>query len=157
MNNIKIERNSVLYVGNNVNNDLHLIKREMELHFVEIKIFQFKNKKLFPVTEVPFFDLSVKDNIIYHAKTQNADLTTNITGRLSDIELVLTTQNVNRIIELVITIVDGIDIIEYVIKAKRNSKYKIEQEYKDTTKIEIDLSKMNAYIYSKNYYVISYS
>ena len=153
LNNLKIERNSVLYVGSNVNNDLHLIKREMELHFVEIKIFQFKNKKLYPVTEVPFFDLTLKDNIIYHAKTQNADLVTNINGRLSDIELVLTTKNVNRIIELVLAIVDGIDIIEYVIKAKRNAKYKIDQEYKDTTKIEIDLSKINAYIYSKDYYV----
>jgi hypothetical protein len=57
------------------------------------------------------------------------------------------------VIELVLAIVDGIDIIEYVIKAKRNAKYKIDQEYKDTTKIEIDLSKINAYIYSKDYYV----
>ena len=153
LNNIKIERNSVLYVGSNVNNDLHLIKREMELHFIEIKIFQYKNKKLYPVTEVPFFDLSIKDNIIYHLNTQTADLVTNISGKVSDIELILTTQNVNRIIELVITIVDGIDIIEYVIKAKRNSKYKIDQEFRDTTKIEVDISNLNAYIYSNNYYV----
>ena len=153
LNNIKIERNSTLYVGSNVNNDLHLIKREMELNFSEIKVFQFKNKNLYPVTEVPYFYLSLKDNIIYHSNSQTADITTNISGRLSDVELILTTQNVNRIIELVLAIVDGIDIIEYVIKAKRNDKYKIEQEYKDTTKIEIDLSNMNAYIYSREYYV----
>ena len=152
LNSLKIERNSVLYVGNNINNDLHLIKREMELHFLEIKIFQYKNKKLYPVTEVPVFDLSVKDNIIYHLQTQSADLITNISGKLSDVEFVLTAQNVNRIIELVITIVDAIDIIEYVIKAKRNSKYKVDQEYRDTTKIEIDLSHINAYIYSNEYY-----
>ena len=152
LSNLKIERNSVLYVGNNLNNDLHLIKREMELHFVEIKIFQYKNQKLYPVTEVPLFDLSVKDNIIYHLLTQNADLVTNISGKLSDVEIVLTTKNVNRIIELVLTIVDAIDIIEYIIKAKRNSKYRIDQEYKDTTKIEIDLSHINAYIYSNDYY-----
>ena len=153
LNNLKIERNSALYVGSNINNDLHLIKREMELHFNEIKIYQFKNKKLFPVTEVPFFDLSIKDNIIYHLQNQNADLITNINGRLSDVEFILTTQNVNRIIELVITIVDAIDIIEYVIKAKKNSKYRIDQEYRDTTKIEVDLSNISAYIYSDEYYV----
>ena len=153
LNGFKIERNSSLYLGSNIDNDLHLIKREMELHFVEIKIYQFKNKKLFPVTEVPFFDLSIKDNIVYHVKTQNADLITNISGKLSDIELILTTQNVNRIIELVITIVDGYDIIEYVVKAKKNSKFRIDQEYKDTTKIEIDLQKINAYIYSDDHYV----
>ena len=68
----------------------------MELHFIEIKIFQYKNKKLYPVTEVPFFDLSIKDNIIYHLNTQTADLVTNISGKVSDIELILTTQNVNR-------------------------------------------------------------
>ena len=153
LNNLKIERNSSLYVGSNINNDLHLIKREMELHFVGIKIFQFKNKKIFPVTEVPFFDLSIKDNITYHLKTQTADLITNISGKISDIELIITTQNVNRIIELVLAIVDGIDIIEYVIKAKKNSKYRIDQEYKDTTKIEVDLSNINAYIYSNEHYV----
>ena len=153
LNNLKIERNSALYVGSNINNDLHLIKREMELHFNEIKIYQFKNKKLIPVTEVPFFDLSIKDNIIYHLQNQNADLITNISGRLSDVEVILTTQNVNRIIELVITIVDAIDIIEYVIKAKKNYKYRIDQEYRDTTKIEVDLSNINAYIYSDEYYV----
>ena len=153
LNQIKIERNSVLYLGINVNNDLHLIKREMEISFSEIKVYQFKNNKLFPVTEVPYFNLSLKDNIIYHANTQTADITTNISGKLSDVELILTTQNVNRIIELTLAIVDGIDIIEYVIKAKRNSKYKVEQEYRDTTRIEMDLSNINAYIYSREYYV----
>ena len=153
LNNLKIERNSTLYVGSNINNDLHLIKREMELHFIEIKIFQFKNKKIYPVTEVPLFDLSLKDNIIYHLKTQTAELVTNISGRLSDVELIITTQNVNRIIELVLAIVDGEDIIEYVIKAKKNSKYRIDQEYRDITKIEVDLSNINAYIYSNDYYV----
>ena len=153
LNQFKVERNSVLYLGSNVNNDLHLIKREMEISFAEIKVFQFKNNNLYPVTEVPYFNLSLKDNIIYHANTQTADITTNISGKLSDVELILTTQNVNRIIELTLAIVDGIDIIEYVIKAKRNSKYKVEQEYKDTTRIEMDLSNINAYIYSRDYYV----
>ena len=151
--NLKIERNSTLYLGNNINNDLHLIKREMELHFMEVKVFQFKNKQLFPVTEVPIFDLSVKDNIIYHSTTQTASFSTNISGKLSDIELVLTTKNVNKIIELVLTIVDGIDIIEYVIKAKKKSKYRVDRELKDTTMADIDLSNINAFIYSQDYYV----
>ena len=151
--NLNIERNSTLYLGNNINNDLHLIKREMELHFMEVKVFQYKNKQLYPVTEVPIFDLNIKDNIIYHSVTQTASLSTNIGGKLSNVELVLTTKNVNKIIEIVLTIVDGIDIIEYVIKAKKNSKYRIDRELKDTTLIEIDLSNMNAYIYSSDYYV----
>ena len=151
--NFKLERNSNLYLGNNISNDLHLIKREMELHFMEIKIFQYKNKQLSPVTEVPIFDLFLKDNIIYHSLTQTATFTTNISGKLSDIELVLTTKNVNRIIEIVLTIVDGIDIIEYVIKSKKNSKYKVDRELKDTTLVDIDLSNLNAYIYSPDYYV----
>ena len=151
--NLKIERNSTLYLGNNINNDLHLIKREMELHFTEIKVFQFKNKQLYPVTEVPLFDLSIKDNIIYHSITQTASLSTNISGKLSNIEMILTTKNVNRIIELVLTIVDGIDIIEYVIKAKKKYKYRIDKELKDTTLIDIDISNLNAYIYSSDYYL----
>ena len=89
INNFKLERNSNLYLGNNISNDLHLIKREMELHFMEIKIFQFKNKQLSPVTEVPIFDLFVKDNIIYHSQSQMATFTTNISGKLSDIELIV--------------------------------------------------------------------
>jgi hypothetical protein len=124
-NNLKIERNSTLYLGNNINNDLHLIKREMELHFIEVKIFQYKNKQLYPVTEVPLFDLSVKDNIIYHSLTQMSTFATIIGGKLSNVELILTSQNVNKLIEIVLTIVDGYDIIEYVIKSKKNSKYKI--------------------------------
>ena len=151
--NLKIERNSTLFLGNNINNDLHLIKREMELHFMEVKIFQFKNKQLFPVTEIPNFDLSIKDNIIYHSLTQTASLTTNISGKLSEVELILTNKNLNKIIELVITIVDGIDIIEYVIKTKKNSKYKIDREIKDTTLVEIDLSNINVFVYSQDYYV----
>ena len=151
--NFKLERNSSLYLGNNISNDLHLIKREMELHFMEIKIFQFKNKQLSPVTEVPIMDLFVKDNIIYHSLSQMATFTTNISGKLSDVELVLTTKNVNRIIEIVLTIVDGIDIIEYVIKSKKNSKYRVDRELKDTTLVDIDLSNLNAYIYSPDYYV----
>ena len=132
---------------------MHLIKREMELHFMEVKIFQFKNKQLFPVTEIPNFDLSIKDNIIYHSLTQTASLTTNISGKLSEVELILTNKNLNKIIELVITIVDGIDIIEYVIKTKKNSKYKIDREIKDTTLVEIDLSNINVFVYSQDYYV----
>ena len=88
----------------------------MELHFIEIKVFQYKNKQLYPVTDVPLFDLSLKDNIIYHSITQMSTITTNISGKLSNIELILTTGNVSKIIEVVLTIVDGIDIIEYVIK-----------------------------------------
>ena len=152
-NNLKIERNSTLYLGNNINNDLHLIKREMELHFIEVKIFQYKNKQLYPVTDIPLFDLSIKDNIIYHSLTQMSTFTTYIGGKLSNVELILTTENVNKLIEIVITIVDGYDIIEYVIKSKKNSKYKIDRELKDTTSIEIDLSNINAYIYSPDYYV----
>ena len=151
--NLKIERNSTLYLGSNINDDLHLIKREMELHFIEIKIFQFKNKQLYPVTDVPLFDLSIKDNIIYHSIAQIASLSTNISGKLSNIELILTTKNVNRIIELVLTIVDGIDIIEYVIKAKKNYKCRIDREMRDTTLIDIDISNLNAYIYSSDYYL----
>ena len=152
-NNIKIERNSTLYLGSNINNDLHLIKREMELHFMEVKVFQFKNKNLSPVTEVPIFDISLKDNIIYHSNTQSATLTTNISGKLSDVEVFVTTKNVNKIIQLVLTIMDGIDIIEYVLKAKNNSKYRIDHEVKDSTIIDIDLSNINAYVYSPDYYV----
>ena len=152
-NNLKVERNSTLYLGNNINNDLHLIKREMELHFIEIKVFQYKNKQLYPVTDVPLFDLSLKDNIIYHSITQMSTITTNISGKLSNIELILTTGNVSKIIEVVLTIVDGIDIIEYVIKSKKSSKYKVDRELKDTTSIEIDLSNINAYIYNQDYYV----
>ena len=152
-NNLKIERNSTLYLGNNINNDLHLIKREMELHFIEVKIFQYKNKQLYPVTDVPLFDLSLKDNIIYHSLTQMSTITTNISGKLSNVELILTTENVNKVIEIVLTIVDGYDIIEYVIKSIKNSKYRIDRELKDTTSIEIDLSNINAYIYSPDYYV----
>ena len=125
----------------------------MELHFTEIKVFQFKNKQLYPVTEVPLFDLSIKDNIIYHSITQTASLSTNISGKLSNIEMILTTKNVNRIIELVLTIVDGIDIIEYVIKAKKKYKYRIDKELKDTTLIDIDISNLNANIYCKDYYL----
>ena len=125
----------------------------MELHFIEVKIFQYKNKQLYPVTDVPLFDLSLKDNIIYHSLTQMSTITTNISGKLSNVELILTTENVNKVIEIVLTIVDGYDIIEYVIKSIKNSKYRIDRELKDTTSIEIDLSNINAYIYSPDYYV----
>ena len=152
INNLKIERNSKLFLENDINGDLHLIKRETEFHLFEIKIFEFKNKKLSPVTEVPNFDLSIKDNIIYHSITQMATLLTNINGKLSNIELILSPKNVNKIIEIVLTIVDGIDIIEYVIKAKNNSKYRIDREMKDKTLIEIDLENINVYLYSQDYF-----
>ena len=153
VNNLKIQSNSTLYLDNNISNDLHLIKKEMELHFLEIKIFQYKNRQLYPVTDIPGFDLSIKDNIIYHSNSQTASITTNISGKVSNVEVILTTKNLNKIIELVITIVDGIDIIEYVIKAKKNSKYQIDKEMKDTTLVEIDISNVNVYIYSSDYYV----
>ena len=148
-NTIKIDRNTILYGGGgNINVDLHLGKNEMEIHFMEVKIYQIKNRNLYPVTEVPLFSISVRDNIIYHVKTQKAEIYSSITGRLSDINVSLTTNNLSKIIELVNIVIDAIDLIEYVIKHGEGSFNIIEQSLLDTTKISIEFSNMNAFLYN---------
>ena len=148
-NSIKLDRNSILYSGGgNINNELHLGKIEMELHLMEVKIYQIKNRGLYPVTELSEFSLSFKDSIIYHVKKQKAEVYSTIGGRLSDVDVVITTSNVSKILQLVFTIIDGIDLVEYVIKYGKQSLYKLDQELKDTTKIELDFSNINAYLYN---------
>ena len=92
--------------------NLHLLNYELKVIFSELRISQFKNQSYIPMCKVPNYLITIKKNIIYKNRTQTAEISTIISSKLENVKICLRTINLDKIIETVITIVDGIELIE---------------------------------------------
>ena len=146
-----------LYVESDNHGTLKLLSSETEVKFSELKVNQFKQNEYIPITQVPFYSILVKNNILYHTKTKKSELITTISSQLSNVEAILTAQNLDTILEIVITIVDGIDLIQLQNKKRYqsiNDKSYLQHylnDFSDQSYLEFNFNKINVILYSDEF------
>ncbi len=156
-NGLEFNRISYFYIGNNYNNmNLHLLNYELKVIFSELRISQFKNQSYIPMCKVPNYSITIKKNIIYKNRTQTAEISTIISSKLENVKVCLRTINLDKIIETVITIVDGIELIELTLKQSQvNSKSKFEKDLIDSTNIDFSFNNIDAILYSPDFKIFT--
>ena len=138
-----------------------MLNSELKIIFSELKIFHFKQNNLLNICEIPVYSINSKKTLIYHNQTQNATFNNLIISNLSDIEIELTTFNLDKIIEIIITIIDGLDLIEFQIKKNFNNstnlnELKRKKEFLDTTYLEFHFNNISVILYSEDFYSFVY-
>jgi hypothetical protein len=161
-NGFDIIQNNILYVKNDLNNNnLTLLNSELKIIFSELKIFHFKQNNLLNICEIPIYSINSKKNLIYHNQTQQATFNNIIISNLNDIKIELTTFNLDKIIEIIITIIDGLDLIEFQIKKNFDNstnlnELKRKKEFLNTTYLEFQFNNISVILYSEDFYSFVY-
>lgn len=155
-NEINFQKVNNLYVETDNNGTIKLLSSENIIKFSELKVSQFKQNQHVLITEVPFYSIIVKDSILYHTKTKKTEFISVISSKLSDIDAFLTAQNLDKILEIVITIVDGIDLIQLQTKKNYtiNSNYNLTQKNKDysiQSSLEFNFNNINVILYNNEF------
>ena len=155
-NGLEFNRNASLYIGNDYNNlNLHLLNSELKISFSELKISQFKNQSYIPMCEVPGYSITVKQNINYKNRTQTAEISTIVSSKLENVNASLKTTNLDKIIETIITIIDGIELIELTLKQNLISKTKFEKDLIDSTNYDFTFKNIRIILYSKDFTIFT--
>ena len=155
-NGLEFIKNSSLYIGNDYNNsNLDLLNSEFKIFFSELKISQFKNQSYIPMCEVPGYSITIKKNINYKNKTQTAEISRIVSSKLENVNVCLKTTNLDKIIETVITIIDGINLIELTLNQNLISKSKFENDLIDSTNIDFSFNNIHVILYSKDFKIFT--
>jgi hypothetical protein len=148
---LKINSNHMLFINKNKINDffdknsIKLLSSNIDIKMQELTIYTGND---IPITKYQIFSIFLKDGITYNYNAMDAEISSNLNCDLTQMEVSLSTQQLNKIIELALSIVKGIDHIEEI--EISNSQFIIYEPYKDNTVINFKFSGLGLYLFSDN-------
>ena len=159
-NEISIDISNILYSEcDNITKTLKLLSSETILKFTELTISRYSLHK--PIISIPLYSINISHKMYYKTTIPcHIDIQTRITSHLSECEVILTSHNLNKIMDIVLTIVDGIDSIEHYIKKKRVSSSLTKCYYgnndnecssSERTNIDFTFNKLDIVLYSNDF------
>jgi hypothetical protein len=146
---LKLNANHMSFINKNKINDFYdqnsikLLTASIDIKLQELAIFTGSD---IPITRYPIFSIFLKEGITYNYNAMDTEISNSMSCDLSNLEVSLSTQQLNKIIELALSIVKGIDEIEEI--ENNNSRIIIYEPYKDSTAINFKFSEMCLNLFS---------
>ena len=148
---IRIKNDINKYVDNKI---ATILSTSNEIKFHDLSLFSRSDtQKEIPIAKLPLFTIHLVDTIKYDFQLKSCDFCTNLVSELPQIgKISMSTENLEKILEIVMSIINGMDMIDYMIALKeiRGRNKKQVEKYSRSAEMEFRYNSMELCIFNED-------